>query len=312
MIQNEHQYKVTQGEVKKLQQAVEKLLEQAEAMLPVQVAAIKNSFQHQIDRMQAELREYDGLKAGKVEITMGAIEDLPKVLIQKRISLGMTQKELAEKLGIKEQMVQRYESTGYESISYQRLVEIWNALEASIPIITVRYANHLDLPICEVDTHTSNATIRSSNLSQTMAALTAPEVVLPTDPLASARLRGMKVKQELLYLDGQPLRSEEVAQLLGISRQAVDKRRNKGQLLAVSLGRRGYFYPLWQFRDGAILTGLDRALSALAKFDPWTQLMFMKTGDLRLNDRTPLECLIAGDIDSVVNAAACYGETNPA
>jgi HTH-type transcriptional regulator / antitoxin HipB len=50
----------------------------------------------------------------------------------------MTQRELAEKLGIKEQMVQRYESTGYESISYQRLIEVWNALEASIPMMVVR------------------------------------------------------------------------------------------------------------------------------------------------------------------------------
>jgi hypothetical protein len=38
----------------------------------------------------------------------------------------------------------------------------------------------------------------------------------------------------------------------------------------------------------------------------------MKTGDLRLNDRTPLECLAIGDIDAVVNAAACYGTPNPA
>jgi HTH-type transcriptional regulator / antitoxin HipB len=161
MIQNEHQYKVTQGEVKKLQQAVDKLLEQSASMLPVQVSAIQNSFQQQIDRMQAELREYDGLKAGKVEITMGAIEDLPKVLIQKRISLGMTQKELAEKLGIKEQMVQRYESTAYESISCQRLIEVWNALEASIPMTPVRgipalaYAVPLDFPIRWIDDYAS-------------------------------------------------------------------------------------------------------------------------------------------------------------
>jgi ribosome-binding protein aMBF1 (putative translation factor) len=40
--------------------------------------------------------------------------------IQKRISLGMTQKELAAKLGIKEQMVQRYEASGYESILKMR------------------------------------------------------------------------------------------------------------------------------------------------------------------------------------------------
>jgi hypothetical protein len=165
--------------------------------------------------------------------------------------------------------------------------------------------------------HASNVTANShsSSLAQTIAALTSPELLAelaPIDPLAGARLRGMIVKQDLLSSDGQPLRSEEVAQLLGISRQAVDKRRSKGQLLAVSLGKRGYFYPLWQFQDGAVLTGLDRILEALAKFDAWTQLMFMKTGDLRLEDRTPLECLVAGDIDAVVNAAACYGKPNPA
>jgi hypothetical protein len=165
--------------------------------------------------------------------------------------------------------------------------------------------------------HASNVTAVSyaSSLEQTIAALTAPELLAelaPIDPLASARLKGMEVKRDLLYGDGQPLRSEEVAQLLGVSRQAVDKRRIKGQLLAVSLGKRGYLYPLWQFRDDGILVGFDRVLTALAKFDPWTQLMFMRTGDRRLCDRTPLESLIAGDIDAVVSAAACYGEPYPA
>jgi HTH-type transcriptional regulator / antitoxin HipB len=106
-------------------------------MLTTQVLAIEQNFQQQIDRLQAELQEYKDLKAGKPTITMGSIEDLPKVLIQKRISLGMTQRELADKLGIKEQMVQCYESTAYESISYQRLIEVWNALEASIAMIVV-------------------------------------------------------------------------------------------------------------------------------------------------------------------------------
>jgi DNA-binding XRE family transcriptional regulator len=137
MIQNEHQYKVTQGAVKDFQQAIERLLEQSEVLKPLQISLVQKSFQAQIDELQAQLQEYDDLKAGKVEIKMGAIEDLPKVLIQKRISLGMTQKDLAVKLGIKEQMVQRYESNGYESISYQRLTKVWNALSASIPMMTV-------------------------------------------------------------------------------------------------------------------------------------------------------------------------------
>jgi ribosome-binding protein aMBF1 (putative translation factor) len=112
------------------------LLEQ-QNIAPSQLAAMQNSFQTQIDRMQLEIQAYDDLKAGEVEITMGSIEDLPKVLIQKRISLGMTQKELATKLGIKEQMVQRYEASGYESIGLGRLMEVWNALSVSIPMMTV-------------------------------------------------------------------------------------------------------------------------------------------------------------------------------
>jgi DNA-binding Xre family transcriptional regulator len=137
MIQNEHQHKITQGEIKKLQQVLEKILGQSEIISAQQLVAMQNSFQTQIDRMQAEVREYNDLKLGKIEITMASIEDLPKVLIQKRIGLGMTQKELAAKPGIKEQMVQRYEASGYESIGFQRLIEVWNALSASMPTIIV-------------------------------------------------------------------------------------------------------------------------------------------------------------------------------
>jgi HTH-type transcriptional regulator / antitoxin HipB len=138
MIQNEYQYKVTKSKIDDLARVLTTLATEAESLPPLMVEATRNGFQTQINRMQTELQEYDDLKAGKVEITMSSIEDLPKVLIQKRISLGMTQRELAEKLGIKEQMVQRYESTAYESISYQRLIDVWNTLKTSIPMMVVR------------------------------------------------------------------------------------------------------------------------------------------------------------------------------
>jgi hypothetical protein len=70
MIQNEHQYKVTKGEIDKLQQAIDKLLEQPD-IPPSQLTGMQNSFQAQIDRMQIEIRAYDDLKAGKVEIITG-------------------------------------------------------------------------------------------------------------------------------------------------------------------------------------------------------------------------------------------------
>jgi hypothetical protein len=155
----------------------------------------------------------------------------------------------------------------------------------------------------------------SSDFDRLLTVLTKPEiltVLCNSDPLAGARLRGIQVKRNLLNDDGQPLNSAAVAEILGISRQAVDKRRKSGKLLAVSLGKRGYFYPLFQFRNGELLIGLEEVLEVLAKFDPWTQLMFLKTGDLRLENKTPLECLINGEVSAVIEAASCYGEPYPA
>ena len=133
MIQNEHQYRVTKGEIEKLQEVIEKILLEKDSLNELQIVAMQATFQTQIDRMNAEIEEYENLKAGKVDIKMSSIEDLPKALIQKRISLDMTQRQLAEKLGIKEQMVQRYESNNYESASLHRLTEVWKALDLAMP-----------------------------------------------------------------------------------------------------------------------------------------------------------------------------------
>jgi hypothetical protein len=57
-LQNEHQYKVTKGEIDKLQQVIDRLLAQPN-IPPSQLAAMQNGFQTQIERMQTEIQEYD-------------------------------------------------------------------------------------------------------------------------------------------------------------------------------------------------------------------------------------------------------------
>jgi HTH-type transcriptional regulator / antitoxin HipB len=42
-----------------------------------------------------------------------AIEDLPTTLIKARIASGLTQKDLAERIGVQEQQIQRYEANHY-------------------------------------------------------------------------------------------------------------------------------------------------------------------------------------------------------
>ena len=48
----------------------------------------------------------------------------------------------------------------------------------------------------------------------------------------------------------------QIGQALGISRQAVDKRRKHGSLIGLDLGRRGFAYPAWQVGPRGTLDGL--------------------------------------------------------
>jgi hypothetical protein len=142
-----------------------------------------------------------------------------------------------------------------------------------------------------------------------------PEVLkqlVGVDPLIPARIRGIRLKLELLSMEGGVISSEHVAKLLNLTRQGVDKRRASGKPIGISMGRCGYAYPVWQFQDGQVLPGLENVLKVMKEHPPWTQVMFMLTGDLRLKGETPLAQLRQGNIDSVVQAARCYGEQGAA
>jgi hypothetical protein len=71
MIQNEYQYKITKSKMDDLAKVLTTLAAEVDSLPSLMVTATQNGFQTQIDRMQTELQEYDDLKAGKVEITMG-------------------------------------------------------------------------------------------------------------------------------------------------------------------------------------------------------------------------------------------------
>ncbi|MBY0404724.1 MAG: XRE family transcriptional regulator [Cyanobacteria bacterium] len=83
----------------------------------------------QIADIEAEIAEYELLKSGQLSFTKAyALEKLPHVLVQARIAFGMSQTELAEKLNMKPQQIQRYEATEYMGASLARLIEVSNIL----------------------------------------------------------------------------------------------------------------------------------------------------------------------------------------
>lgn len=104
-----------------------------------------------------------------------------------------------------------------------------------------------------------------TKLETILHALERPEIaaaVRDQDPLAMARLRGIAAKRRILAEDGGMLTAERVGEILTISRQAVEKRRKAGRLIGISLGRRGFGYPTWQFSERGTLPHLDGVLGA--------------------------------------------------
>jgi hypothetical protein len=132
------------------------------------------------------------------------------------------------------------------------------------------------------------------------------------DPLVRAKLRGIEHRKGIIEKLGGTLSAEQVSELLGISRQGVDRRRSQNQLIGLTQGKRGYAYPAFQFEDGKTLDGLREVLDALSGHDPWMQSIFFANDNDRLNGRTPLDALRQGKTEAVVRAAEGYGEQGAA
>jgi HTH-type transcriptional regulator / antitoxin HipB len=132
MIQNERQYKVTQTKLKELEQASANIELEDPSLHPRQILSQKNSYNKIIGTLKQELCEYEELKSGRIAVfQIESFNDLPTALIKARIALGMTQKELAEKIDTQEQQIQRYEANHYHAISFNRLMKVVQALGIS-------------------------------------------------------------------------------------------------------------------------------------------------------------------------------------
>jgi HTH-type transcriptional regulator / antitoxin HipB len=132
MIQNEHQYKVTQNKLKDLEGALVELITIKDTLHPRQFSSHQLGLQLSIDSLRQELEDYDSLKTQQTSIKITSIKELPIALIKARIAMGMTQKELAERIGVKEQQVQRDEANQYNSAGFHRIAQIAEALNINI------------------------------------------------------------------------------------------------------------------------------------------------------------------------------------
>jgi hypothetical protein len=139
-------------------------------------------------------------------------------------------------------------------------------------------------------------------LAEIASGAAAGSAVEALDPEAELVARGARRKAELIALAGGLLSAGEAAARLRISRQAVDKRRRAGRLIAVPRGRE-HGYPAAQFTDDGLVLGLDDCLGALGYDSPWMRLEWLLVPDAVLGGASPLDALRAGRADDVLAAA---------
>jgi transcriptional regulator with XRE-family HTH domain/cytidylate kinase len=135
MIRNERQYKITKAEVAKLREALQaaESTTVAPTIDPVFVKAEIDGLRSQLEEMVEDLESYERLRDGDEEIpAVRSVQDIPRALIQTRIRAGLTQEDLAQRVGLKPQQIQRYEATDYASANLSRVSEIAEALDISL------------------------------------------------------------------------------------------------------------------------------------------------------------------------------------
>jgi HTH-type transcriptional regulator / antitoxin HipB len=133
MIQNERQYRITQTKLKEFERDLAAIDLQDPNLHPRQIVGWTNSYNLTIRQLKQEIAEYEQLKSGNIStFVLGSIDDIPTTLIKARIAAGLTQKELADEIGVQEQQIQRYEANHYSSTSFDRLRSIANVLKIEI------------------------------------------------------------------------------------------------------------------------------------------------------------------------------------
>ena len=134
MIKNEQQYKLTRAQANKFAAAAADFANTQDAdFSPLRKKLYEAAMKSQHEELCQQLEEYEALKQGQVKsLKVESFEALPVALIRARIASGMTQKDLADILNVREQQVQRYEDTEYAGASFTRLKEVMQALGLSV------------------------------------------------------------------------------------------------------------------------------------------------------------------------------------
>lgn len=130
MIKNERQFKTTTSLINQLHDSLAELnqmpLASGKAWLR---GAQQQALQAQIAQLEEQVETYLAIKTHKKKpASLKMVQELPTLLIQWRIYNGLTQQQLADKLGWHYQQLQDYEKSDYATATWQTITRVVEAL----------------------------------------------------------------------------------------------------------------------------------------------------------------------------------------
>jgi HTH-type transcriptional regulator/antitoxin HipB len=160
VITNDYEYRAAVASIQQAEEALQNA-DGNQTTSPESDTAVRAGIEVQLQKLRARVSQYEALRDGAVSEFEVDFGDLADALTFLRHASGMSQKELAEKLGLKQQQIHRYESQEYEQASFARLQEIVWALGTSIRMrITVPNATHrFDAPAIAQTSDTYSAIV---------------------------------------------------------------------------------------------------------------------------------------------------------
>lgn len=135
IIQNERQYRITKGWISRWEKSLvaNDTQEPPPNVHPDMKKLVHDAIASEIETLRDQIDHYEKLRDGRItcrEIT--SLYELPTALIEARIAAKLTQRELAKRLEVAEQQIQRWEANGYSGVGVDRLQEIADALGVQI------------------------------------------------------------------------------------------------------------------------------------------------------------------------------------
>lgn len=127
MIKNDKQYAITKAKRDEFLQSITLIDESDHEDLLKKI--MRDAIGSQVETLNLELGEYEKLRYQKPTVMFSEFRDFPETLTKLRIARGISQEELGRRIGVDAQQIQRYESNGYNSAKFDRMLKIAASLD---------------------------------------------------------------------------------------------------------------------------------------------------------------------------------------